>query len=41
MSGDPVPSKLVFLSDLDSFPTETKVRFLGWYVVLLSFFTPP
>jgi len=28
----PEPTELAFLSDLDSFALEKKVRFLGWYV---------
>lgn len=30
----PAPTKLVFLSQIPTYPANFKVRFLGWYVVI-------
>jgi hypothetical protein len=37
----PVPTSLVFLSDLDGLPPDSKVRFLAWYVQSAMHHSPP
>ena len=34
MSAGPIPTRLVFLDDLQTLSPGTKVRFLGWYLPL-------
>ena len=41
MTSAPLPTRLVFLNDLQSIAPGEKVRFLGWYIKLILHHSGP